>query len=1529
MVQRARFPVALHLRYRPARPRALSVQATGALRPALEDAMRLFQVNRANAEGAELLRRLRSAAAGTGAVGRPAGAGPASSGGASSSSSSRMSVDEVLTVLRGGGGDSSPSPSLSSSGAPLKPPRLGASAATDVLASLTERLKTQTGASEFLTADGPCLLLSRLPEGSTTAAFNVLIPLCARLADGWGREWADKWASAPTPPGADADDFVGASSDAALQQALVADIPLSSGSARSAGPGSVACRWVHPAQRAAVSALCGALARHFLPTLAVLLDAGSGVGFSPSSAQAVVQAATAALSAALALMRPAMERQQRLLLGDRAGLKKGTRYLYRLRLGLPAPLEEAAQLWAQAVGALLRRTPSALPPQPGKGAAAAAASAAAIDPQQRDYSLHTAVLSAVAHILRSAPLEAVVEAAFAAGTLAAATGLAAAVDGATDGDKGAGGGSGSGGAPPTGAVPRVSPLAAEARRSAQACVSLAMTTLRDAHPRGHTDTGRMKLRRVLSALTRPLVADLAAALPQPRAPTGGDGSGGGGRQQQQQQDQELDPFYGDDPFPLTTDMSDAAVAALPAPDWSPDAGGGVGDDRARAVVLLGSSFLVDRDVGLWLAGQQGVLPAVFITAAAPWPQWQAAAAEAVSQLASDDAGRGMLTSLPDRVVSSDPPVAVKGRLDVMALLRRLSDAGAPSVRASAAVTLAKLTSPTKAFTQAAAGTPGAKGADEMVAAAIDHVRASAGLPPAAVEEEEEELGGGSSGSKPPAAERFAALVAHFSRRYAASVSLPVAAAPKHPAPAAAVPADLSVDLEAASKAVEALAVLAGHTRTKAALVGSRGNLRALTRLAAAVVAGLETQRRLRRAQLAAAERASLAAAGADGDDDAAAVAADAAVARAGGPLLRAELRPAAYGLAYILHCVTISRTRQQEMKLAEMDVDVAQWRELQRLLTPSELREAGVVAPEGGEAEDPQPAVEGRVRALLGSGTDTLSLLSALSEAVRGLDDDAAAAAAGASSAGPVGDSPAAKREAEARAADAAASARASNGAATRDLVAATLGNIAEWQWARGQLVAAGALPLLLDVATADGGGGSGATAASAAAPSVSLEGALAAANAISRILITTNPALIPPGQVADVVPALLRVCRESSSDLQQFEAAMALTNVASSGGDSKAALVKRGGLPAVEFVQFSEHAMLRRAGTECLANLATTDEGARLITGSDRVGLWLALARGYEAGGGSGSSEGDGEGGGGKAAPRPGGKKRGGGKGAAAAATDSGGAVPKTAAEAAAFLKKRRTGGGGGKGDDRDNATAAAAAGGLAMALGHLVDARPSSSRDPRVHAEARAAVYRFVDAGGVATAAELLLSGQPALAHRAVACLSHVALYARGSAALLTPLGGSGGDGAAGAGASGVADGAFLSCAALLTLLAQGRDPAALAQGAGSSSGGSAVVPPPIVALSRACVARLASRVAASGWPAVAAAAEGDGTAPPGEGDGEATAAAVAARADVTACRRAASFAPLPHLSPEQVALWQAAAGDDALADAADDVAGTHDED
>jgi hypothetical protein len=285
-------------------------------------------------------------------------------------------------------------------------------------------------------------------------------------------------------------------------------------------------------------------------------------------------------------------------------------------------------------------------------------------------------------------------------------------------------------------------------------------------------------------------------------------------------------------------------------------------------------------------------------------------------------------------------------------------------------------------------------------------------------------------------------------------------------------------------AIEAMAVVAGQTPAKNALVprgttqsqprGSSGGggerglggpfLASLVRAGAAVTAAIKAH--------------------------AAAAASTAAL----GPLLPplAELRPAVFGLTYTLHALCVSADAQAAEALAEQGIDYNQWKELQRLAAlPTAAGGPGrggggrsqgrAVAGAAAEAaEDAPAAVEGRARRLLDE-SELVGLLSALvaaaspaaaagpavEEDTRGEGGGGVGAAAAAPDfvSAPVaraGYTPPPESSLHAASRD--------RSPVTRELAAKTLLAIAQWEWARGRIVAAGGLSLLLSLC--DGGPG-------------------------------------------------------------------------------------------------------------------------------------------------------------------------------------------------------------------------------------------------------------------------------------------------------------------------------------------------------------------------------------------------------------------------------------------------------------------------
>lgn len=118
----------------------------------------------------------------------------------------------------------------------------------------------------------------------------------------------------------------------------------------------------------------------------------------------------------------------------------------------------------------------------------------------------------------------------------------------------------------------------------------------------------------------------------------------------------------------------------------------------------------------------------------------------------------------------------------------------------------------------------------------------------------------------------------------------------------------------------------------------------------------------------------------------------------------------------------------------------------------------------------------------------------------------------------------------------------------------------------------------------------------------------------IGKMLVTTNPGLLTSAQRMGVIKPLIQLVREvGSSDLQQFEALMALTNIASVGDDTKNKIVAERGLAAFKFAMFSDHEMVKQAATEALVNMVGNAKFMEQLQDPEELRLWLALAADFE----------------------------------------------------------------------------------------------------------------------------------------------------------------------------------------------------------------------------------------------------------------------------------------------------------------------------
>ncbi|XP_012319242.2 protein unc-45 homolog A isoform X1 [Aotus nancymaae] len=123
------------------------------------------------------------------------------------------------------------------------------------------------------------------------------------------------------------------------------------------------------------------------------------------------------------------------------------------------------------------------------------------------------------------------------------------------------------------------------------------------------------------------------------------------------------------------------------------------------------------------------------------------------------------------------------------------------------------------------------------------------------------------------------------------------------------------------------------------------------------------------------------------------------------------------------------------------------------------------------------------------------------------------------------------------------------------------------------------------------------------------------AAQALAKLTITSNPEMTFPGErIYEVVRPLVSLLHLNCSGLQNFEALMALTNLAGISERLRQKILKEKAVPMVEGYMFEEHEMIRRAATECMCNLAMSKEVQDLFEaqGNDRLKL-LVLYSGEE----------------------------------------------------------------------------------------------------------------------------------------------------------------------------------------------------------------------------------------------------------------------------------------------------------------------------
>lgn len=165
----------------------------------------------------------------------------------------------------------------------------------------------------------------------------------------------------------------------------------------------------------------------------------------------------------------------------------------------------------------------------------------------------------------------------------------------------------------------------------------------------------------------------------------------------------------------------------------------------------------------------------------------------------------------------------------------------------------------------------------------------------------------------------------------------------------------------------------------------------------------------------------------------------------------------------------------------------------------------------------------------------------------------------------------------------------------SKELIARVLNAICNLQELRGKVVQQGGAKALLPLCFNN-----------------TEKGKRQAAQALSRIGITINPEVAFPGQRnLEVIRPLINQLHQDYSALENFEALMALCNLAAMNESVRQRIIKEGGLQKIEMYLMEDHLMLSRAATQVICNLVISDEVVKMFEGkNDRVKFLCLLCQ-------------------------------------------------------------------------------------------------------------------------------------------------------------------------------------------------------------------------------------------------------------------------------------------------------------------------------
>lgn len=118
------------------------------------------------------------------------------------------------------------------------------------------------------------------------------------------------------------------------------------------------------------------------------------------------------------------------------------------------------------------------------------------------------------------------------------------------------------------------------------------------------------------------------------------------------------------------------------------------------------------------------------------------------------------------------------------------------------------------------------------------------------------------------------------------------------------------------------------------------------------------------------------------------------------------------------------------------------------------------------------------------------------------------------------------------------------------------------------------------------------------------------AAQALSRIAITINPEVAFPGQRAlEVIRPLVAQLNVEYNALENFEALLALCNIAQMNETARSRIIKEGGLSKIDHYLFEDHRYLCRAAVQCITNLMMSPDVVKIYEGTnDKMKMLTAL---------------------------------------------------------------------------------------------------------------------------------------------------------------------------------------------------------------------------------------------------------------------------------------------------------------------------------